>query len=272
MFSNRAPVLLIALFLATPARAWDPETECPQAPEDSLKLQMAAGELFAEADAQYSSGRPIEALKKFLCSHHVIQHENTLFNIAQIAKLDETEKEAIALLRDYVRHAEGSHKVDPIQEIIDELENAPAAQEEDVSVAQATGPEEPPPPEPPAQGKEDVQKRRGPPNEPKGTKIAGLALMGTGGAALVVGAVLQGLAGSAKSDAEEAGTLNRFESAESKMKGFQIGALVGFVSGGVLAGVGVSLFIISKKDPNEHTDAAFYLTPHPGGVTLEGSF
>ena len=74
---------------------------------------MTAGRLFADAESNYQQSRPIEALKGFLCSHDIIQHENTLFNIAQIAKITEFQGTALAILNGYVTHTAGANKTGP---------------------------------------------------------------------------------------------------------------------------------------------------------------
>ncbi len=266
-------LISIALFLVCgEGAAWNPESDCPRLPEDSVKAQRLAGELFNAAEQQYQESRPIEALKGFLCSLQIIQHENTLFNIAQIAKLSKHRSAALALLKDFVAHARGSTRVDPIQDIIAELEEeTPEGPPEQEAVPPAASAEPEPPPS-------TIQTDRRPGENPlvseeaparkNGMRVAGWVLLGTGAAAAIAGGVFQGMAGSAQKRAESASTYSDFQDAERKMDGFQSGAYAGFIAGGVLLGSGLTLVLISDRGEK----ATLALAPGPKAVVLKGSF
>ena len=128
-FRSMGAGLLLAVaveLFVRPCVAWDPTTECPTLPDDALKAQIEAGRLFDEAEKYYRDGRASDALKSFLCSFQIVQHENTVFNIAQIAKLSQHRDVYLGLLRDFVAKTNGREKVDPIQEILAELDPSAA--------------------------------------------------------------------------------------------------------------------------------------------------
>jgi hypothetical protein len=242
-----------SLFFASSAIAFDPTTSCPKLPDDPIKAQIMAGELFAKAENEYQQSHPITALEGFLCSHHIIQHENTLFNIAQIAKVSNLKQQALDILKDYVQNAKGRNKVEPINDIIAELSSdrdrtesngvpdTPTENEERTLVANET--DDAPAPE--------ANRSTG---KSKGLKLAAFSLMGAGGAALICGAVFQGLAAGAQNRAEETDSYSVFQNEEDKMAGFQIGAIVGLVAGGILLGSGAAIFVVTKR--REHNETA----------------
>lgn len=263
-----APIPMMVLLFSGAALAWNPNEECPTPPEDSHRAQITAGELFNKADQAYAAGRPLDALESFLCAHHVVQHENTLFNIAQISKINEIRAEALEILKAYVQHTTGANRVDPIQDIIHELEEQLMAEG---ALSPAEGPLEPDTAGPEASAAENVPEQSGR-SKRKPLKIAGISLLGVGGAGLVVGAILQGLAGGAQSSAEESTTYPDFKSERDRMKGLQAGALAGFIAGGVLAGTGLALVLIGNKGSEKPIAAKVHVAPTPNGLRIEGRF
>ena len=269
MVSKIVPIILMVVLFSSSALAWNPETECPPLPDDSLKAQQLAGELFNRADEYYKNHQSIDALKSFLCSHSILQHENTLFNIAQITKLNETREEALMLLKEYVEHAKGSNKIDPIQDIIDELEKRLVA--DGKAAEQTAEPEE-------RSAEPDIEKQGtapdpAPPQKKRNMlKTAGMVLIGVGGATLIAGAVFQGIAGSAKSDGEDATSYESFEDKREKMKKFQNGALIGFVAGGVLGGAGLVLYLIGNKRQKESNHPHISVVLAPKRLRIRGTF
>ena len=266
--------VLLLLIGSTDAHAFQPKKACPKLPKDPVKAQILAGELFADAEQKYAESHPLEALEGFLCSHHVIQHENTLFNIAQIAKVSQLKDRALELLKDYVRHVKRTTKTAPIQDIIDELES------EEASVAPVPASEEatreaPKPELVPLTavfGESDAPE----PEERSSTnvrKVISLVLFGTGGAALIAGGVMQGLAGRSQSLAEDTDRYTTYRSESDKMSLFQKFAIAGFANGGVLIGAGLALLILSNRNEREgENGASFSIGTTPNSVLFSGRF
>lgn len=251
------------------ARDW--EASCPPLPNDSVQAQLSAGKLFDEAEKHYRSGRPVEALQRFLCSFRIVQHENTVFNIAQIAKLSQNREVYLGLLKDFVANTNGSVKVDPIREIIADLdpsytfdttdadnENS-GPSEERIAAPLESIPAEPQ--SPPAEFSIDKKQR--------GMKLAGWAVFGVGAASAVVGGVFQGLASAAQKDATTQDTLTDFTTAESKMNHMQVGAIAGFAAGGALIATGLVLVLVSQKGGESKQVSVI---PSLGGLSVAGRF
>jgi hypothetical protein len=268
--------MIISTFILSLAsvevEAWNPGADCPAVPEDPVQAHISAGRLFNEAEQQYHSSRPIEALEGFLCSFRIIQHENTLFNIAQIAKLSKHRTAALALLRDFVSKTRGRVKVEPIEDLIAELEQKAVPHEapETPEAAEAEPTAEVIEAQPQTASSTPSEAPTQPENR-TGLSTSGWVLLAAGGAAAVAGGVLQGLAGSAQQQAEESNTYPDFQDAKRRMTGFQTGAYVGFATGGALMGVGLSLLVASKKKGNaEETKVSIGAIPM--GVELGGTF
>ncbi|MBN2344431.1 MAG: hypothetical protein JXR45_23245 [Deltaproteobacteria bacterium] len=273
-------ILCVIFMIGIPAKvaAWDPDTTCPKPPKDSTQTQIVAGDMFASAEQNYQENKPLDALKEFLCSHRIIQHENTLFNIAQISKLDENREKSIEILKDFVSHTQGNHIISPIQEIIDDLEEKSAAAgvsepsdtdtEEESSAAVEDQPPKPKPAETAPQNEPTVSTNT---DSTKRLRITGVVLMAVGGGALVTGSIFQGLASRAQGNAEETDNYSVFQKEQDDMQKYQTIALVGFIIGGVMAGTGMVLFLMSqKKEVAEPSNVVF--VPTLQGVAVTGRF
>jgi hypothetical protein len=287
---------LMAMLMATPLWAngasWSPDKHCPKIPPNAAKAQMAAGNAFARAESNYQSGKPMKALKGFLCSHRIMQHENTLFNIAQIAKLEEQQAQAVVILETFVESVESKHVVEPIAEILADI--AEPAESSDATSEPADAPEEPSatvdaPSEPSASSDDGVgvsddsdEELETPAAETetlalevkptrKGKKIAGVVMLSVGIASLATGALFQGFAGNAKNSAEATDQYDTFQAEEEDMKLFQAIGISGFAAGGVLVAVGaIVLGTSGKKESNQQ--AHLVVSPKFSGVSLQRSF
>lgn len=278
---------LVFTLLTNQAVAFDPTTTCPKLPQDPIKAQLSAGELFAKAENDYKESRPIDALQGFLCSYHIIQHENTLFNIAQIAKVSELKDQALQILKDYVKYLRGRSKVEPINELISELEGEQSEEQE------KQGPDSPFDAEETALAKEDGaiddSAARGDSTEKirsaakndllsdkshrnRQLKVAAITLTAAGGAGLVAGGILQILAAGAQGRAEETDDYSVFEDEKRSMEQLQIGAIAGFVAGGVLLGTGFTLFIVARPEESRASPVSLSLTAAPECILITGRF
>jgi len=277
MLHFRSVLLSVALILIPlQTLAWNPKVECPEIPEDPVKAQIVAGNLFSEAEADYQASQPLKALKGFLCSHRIMPHENTLFNIVQISKLADHQSTSIEILKDFVRHVEAKHKTAPIEEIIAELEGRSVKGEttdtdespkEDGNMqseptradsSETTGQTEP------AMPAEQTHSR-------EWMKVTGLSLVSVGALTLVAGSVFQLMAGKSQQAAEDTMYYNTFKDKKQRMERFQTLAVVGFVSGGVLVGSGMVLWILGRKSERLQS-SRLLLVPSIQGVVLTGRF
>lgn len=264
-------IFLAILSVAMTGVSRDWKVSCPRLPDDSVQAQLSAGQLFDAAEKHYRAGRPVEALTSFLCSFQIVQHENTVFNIAQIAKLSQNRDVYLDLLKDFVANTNGRVKVDPIREIIAELDSSYKNESSDSPLkagppdekVAAALPESDPAENGPPSVEAAAEKKR------RSMKVAGWAVFGAGAASAAVGGVLQGLSASAQQDAATQDTLTGFTTAESKMKNFQVGAIAGFATGGALIATGLVLVLLSDKT---HESKTVSVIPTVGGLAVTGRF
>ncbi|MDD5306859.1 MAG: hypothetical protein PHU25_06010 [Deltaproteobacteria bacterium] len=286
-FSILAPVALAAQETA-PAPVPEPGPQgaepaaveaapvCPPVPAKETKRRDLAKAHFGEGQRLSYEGDVEPAMAEFLCSLKMKEHPNTVYNVQQLARLSKNRQATIATLEAFLAENPASGAAVDIQTIVTSLKNEIAAEERaaeearraaeqtrlEAEAAAAEAARTPPPPPP---------KRH---KEPK--KDLGLferqttiyILWGAGGAAAFTGIVLQGLAGAAKSDAEDAKSFTGFKDSRDSMRDFQVGAIVGFAAAAVLGGAGLTLFLLD--DTEEETQVA--LVPRSGGLGLEGSF
>lgn len=280
MIHFRSVLLSVALILIPlKTLAWNPKDECPEIPEDPVKAQIVAGNLFSEAEADYQASQPLKALKGFLCSHRIMPHENTLFNIVQISKLADHQDTSIQILKDFVRHVEAKHKTAPIEEIIAELEGRSIEGEAADTDASQTGDDnaQSTQPEPNSANSSETTGQTDPvmPAEQTHSKewmrITGLSLIGVGAVTLVAGSVFQLMAGKSQQDAEDSLYYNTFKDEKQRMERFQTLAVIGFVSTGVLVGSGMVLWMLGRKSERLQS-SQLLLVPSVQGVVLTGRF
>ncbi len=252
--------LVVALLIAPAVMAKKPRLRCPKTPASEARAQKLAGRLFTKAEHAFSQGRFDRAIKRFLCSLWVAEHENTVLNIAQvISHLDDREKEwAAGLMETYIEKKEDRPTTPEIAKLAAELRR--------MIDPDAPPPVEEPPAEPPAQiadtepPPESLQLEEEPVDEEgpfllreRFLTIAGWSAFGLGGASLVLGIIAQGLSASAKSDAQNAGSYSQFLADKDAAEGYQTGATVGFVACGVFAAAGVVAFWLRKRRRNSES-------------------
>jgi hypothetical protein len=260
--------IIVCFVFLVPCRvaATESAEQCPETPEDETQAQELAGTLFSKAEKSYESGLLNDALKGFLCSMQIMEHENTVFNIAHIAETTTDKKTTIALLEDYASNFSQNEYIDSIKEIILYLRDSiPDTEQEPVETAEQS--------EPDSTLSEPAYNESSPPDK-KSTRplrLISWIAMGTGAGGLVAGGILQGAAGAAQSDAEQANSYDQFLSKKEKMENLQTGALVGFISGGVITGAGLALYLLFCRD-EEQRELDIALLPHANGLILQGRF
>ncbi len=250
--------------------------ECPKRPVDEDSARALAGTWFKKGAEAAEAGRYEEALQYFNCSLQMVEHPDTMFNAAQSARLAENRNEALRHARRYlVLDPEGKMAAEAaalVQAIEDEIEEEHQEKErklrEEEQRKAALEEEE----RAKRLSEESTDEDTEPSDEPRTSplKTTGWIAVGVGGASLVAGGVLQGLAGKAASDGEKDGiSYDKRQDFENDMKSYQTGALVGFIVGGVALGAGIVLLVLSD---DEDTGAEISLAPSFRGFTLSGKF
>jgi len=267
---------LLLMLVATHAHALDVPDSCPQRPADEDSAKALAKTWFSKGEKAVEEKDYATAVGEFACSLRMIEHEATLFNAARAAQLagryddaielaekiiakakdDETKAEA----RELVAQAEAAKPKEPVQFVVEEEESSPSPA---IVPNEATKPQEKPATEAAVVAEDDDR---------SGLKIAGIVSLAVGGAGLVVGAVLQGLAGSAAKTTKETDSYQEYEDAKSRLGGLQTGAIVSFVAGGVFLATGIVMALVGSRNEDEKKPVAVSLTPTPGGLVLGGTF
>jgi hypothetical protein len=102
---------------------------------------------------------------------------------------------------------------------------------------------------------------------------SGYTMVAIGGVGLVVGAVLQGMAGAAQGDGEETDSYVAFKDDKARMESLQTGAIVSFAVGGALAVTGAVMLIVKGRgDKRERAGSGVSLGAFPGGAAVGGRF
>jgi len=126
------------------------ESACPEAssPQQARRL---AGQAFDEGERLYSERRFREAIERFRCSYGLVQHPNTLYNIARSAQEAGDLTLALTTYREYLeRHATDADRA-TVERNISELDRRIAESRHPQPPAEtppahvAARPEEPPP-------------------------------------------------------------------------------------------------------------------------------
>jgi hypothetical protein len=250
---------------------------CPPVPTKESKRRDLAKAHFGEGQRLSEEGAVEPALAEFLCSLKMKEHPNTVYNVQSLARLAKDRDATIATLEAFLAENPESAAASDIHAIIASLREEIAAEQRIMeqaraaelarleAEARAAAAARTPPPLPP-------KPRKPPPKKDLGLferQTTIYILWGAGGVAALTGIVLQGLAGSSKSDAEDASTFAEFKSSRDSMRSYQTGAIVGFSAAAILGGTGLALFLL---DDTEEDGAKVALVPQPGGLGLEGSF
>ncbi len=267
------------------APAWsDTLSECPEPPADESARRKLAGEWFATAQSFVEDERFPDAVRAFECSILMVEHPDTIFNAARAAKLAGDAAAAVRYAGLYLEKRPEGEVAEEARLIIEELGDSVKSPEPETPEPGDTPPETPEPedhdveaPEPPpVEASEQVSDagttvdQNPPPAKPQRPKlaIAGITALGVGGAGVVVGAVMQGLASNAWASGNSTTSYRDFKEYNRKMERFQTGALVGLIAGGVVAGAGLTMLLLQRGGETKQVA----LEVAPGGLIVSGRF
>ncbi len=275
----------IIFLTSSAAAAEDLSAQCPEKPVDEDSARALAGTWFKKGAQLVEEESYEEALKAFNCSRNMVEHPDTVFNAAQAAYLSGKRDIAKKMLGQYLEMAPDGRMKKEAEDlrVKIEKENRKEEKKRQEEEKRKQGAEEKKRKEEEERRREEAEraaaaaKAKGdetPTETDDGKKsrmvLGGYIALGFGGASLVTGAVLQGLAGKSVSDGEKTDDYSgEWKDLKSEMKVYQTGALVGFIIGGVAAGVGIALVLIGKKKDGE---VEVSLAPSFDGLSLVGRF
>jgi hypothetical protein len=265
-------VAACALCIGHLAAAETISPSCPEKPDDPASARALAKTWFQKGEALVGEEMFVEALGAFDCSLRMVEHPATMVNAAKAAELAGEKAEALTLFERAAAatpEAEKRTEIDArIAALKDELAKEEAAQTpsppvepEPVVEPEPTFVPPPPPPPPP-------EEKRSP------LAVPGYVAIGVGGAGVVVGAVLAGLAGKARNDGEATDSWREFQDDRDALNGYRTGAIVGLAVGGALLATGVVLVLLGKGRGEEPGGAAVALEVYPvgRGIAVGGTF
>ena len=269
-------LLLWGLLLCLPTASKASEGElsgCPEVPTAEKEKRQLAGEWFSKAQALAKSAQYTEALSAFQCSIRMVEHPDTVFNAAQAAALNGDTAIALQLAERYLILAPDGEVAAEAEKMIAELKPTENVGAELVDSSPSENTVTVTTTEPPAESKPKPEQQKPqkttPEPEPSAEPltVAGYVSIGLGGAGLVAGAVLQGLASKAWSDGKNTDNYDEFVRYKYKLEGLQTGALVGLIAGGIVTGAGTIMELIARKGRGKKRVGI-----HPAGLGIYGRF
>jgi hypothetical protein len=275
MLRSVMPIVVAVTLMAPAAMGEEAKNACPERPADEAIARDLAGDYFISAGRSFKKELFDDALAKFLCSLRLVEHENTVFNIAHVTNFVTDKEAALHLFYAYVDDYPDGETTDEIREIIFELEEMLGKEGFGRQYPLSDG----------TTGMEDESFQRAEEKASsdvakegikmsKVVEIATWTSLGVGGTSLVIAGILQGVAVSAKNQAEKATTYNDFLDAKEKRDSLQTAAIAMFVSAGIFGGAGAALMLWDKGllEGKTKSEVTLSLVPLPSGVVLEGRF
>jgi hypothetical protein len=241
---------------------------CPKKPPADKRAQRWAGRWFTKGEHAAKQAKFQEALDAFLCSLHLSPHQNTVFNVAQLTNLVEDKAAATESIKKFREEHRASEFDDELSDLMVSLQKSQGIAPVEEPAVGPPPPSAAPPPES-SSGEAD-----GATPKVNALRGAGYSAITVAGATLVIGFILQGMAGAAKKDAEGASTIDGFQEGEDNRKGRQAGAVVMYVTTAALAGAGILMVVLGRPEDEAGGDdgAHVEVTAGPGGAAISGRF
>ncbi len=263
------PLLAAALVLALvrPAGA-DPDTE-------------AAKQRFLQGTRAYDLGRYDEAVREYEAAYKLKDDPALLYNIGQAYRLAGKPADAARSYKSFLRRmptAKNRVAVEQLAEQQQKLADEQAARE---AADQQRRDEERRAQEAREQQLRDEQRARlaeqaqpqrtaGDPRRARSMKIAGLTLIGVGGAGLILGATFVGLAAKANGEINPAGGTFSARAEDARNRDQVLGAVL-LAIGGVAAASGIPLYVLGRRAATRYVIAPL-LGPNGAGAWAQGEW
>ncbi len=94
---------------------------CPKVSESEVP-EETAGKLFAQGEEAFKKRRFKKALSRFMCSLEIVEHINTVFNIAQVIPFVKNRRTSLRWLHHYVANHEDNWTTRELKKVIIKLE------------------------------------------------------------------------------------------------------------------------------------------------------
>ena len=251
---------------------------CPAKPADPAVAKGLAQTYWRYAQKFFDQKLYAEAMKAWLCSHQMVPHPLSLYNIAKSAEQAGHFRDAIKYYRAYLEARPNAPERDRIEQSIRSFKaryglhetKDPSIDRRPRAVQPRIGTEQTD--ETLTTGSSRMSKRR------RSTlEITGWTAVGLGSATVVLGAVLGGLAIKAKKDFDNAPEgswwLGDVARSAADYDRYSAGAWVGMSVGAALVAGGVVLLVLDRRrTKNERLTITPTLSPDGALVTIGGRF
>ena len=247
-----------------------PALAAVSAPDTTSPFREKVDQLNAEAVEKFKAKQYDEAAALFEQAYDLQPEPNYLFNIGRIYEESGNLEKSVEYYERFVK--EPGVPLESREKGLERLRVLRAILEE---TAPEPEPESEVEPEPEPETKPDPEPRlEPPPAEPKPSKlrIAGYALLGVGGAALVGGGVLGGLALGRANALEGQHTYEERDETASSGRTMALTADIMFGVGGAIAAAGLVMVLVSlQKKPKASARAALAPWASPRGTGLSAT-
>jgi tetratricopeptide (TPR) repeat protein len=245
-----------------------PRPALASAPETSSPFKEQVDALNAQAVEKFQAKQYDEAAALFEQAYDLQPEPNYLFNIGRIYEESGNLAKSVEYYERFVKEPgvpleareRGLERLRVLRAIVEETAPEPEPEPE-------VEPE--PEPEPEPEKKPEPKPEPEPEKKPSKLRIAGYALLGTGGAVLIGGGVLGGLALGRANALEGQHTFEERDDTATRGRGMALGADIMFGVGGALAAAGLVMVLVSlKRKPSETARAAISPWAGPRGTGM----
>ncbi len=272
-------ICLTLILIGTSAMGAPKKFRCPAVPEQEAVAVKKAGRFFAAGEKLALKGLYNRSMQRYLCSLKMKAHPNTMFNIAQVAKLSDDKTPILKLLNRFREQNPEHVAVPEISGLISKME---AGDYESINPELASPGREPssPPESAPIATSPDIEENESlapeqtptpPPNRLRKMKISGIIAVAGGAAFTVMGIGFAAGSAAAKNNGLAATQYSDYTFYENKRKGFAAVSVISFIVGAAGITTGTILLMKRKKrmsQSSESTSQSFNLTPTGIQVTF----
>ena len=267
-------LILMILAFSIEAMAIEVPDTCPEKPIDEDSAIALASTWFEKGQKLVVAKEYSDAVDAFACSLRMVEHQHTRFNAGKAAILAEKFDVALEMAATILESATDDQAKTEAEALMAAAERARQEKEQEKArekerekeLAEIT-----PSPNGERASIDDTAIERDFAEVSSRSAFwkTGVSLSVVGGAGVIIGAVLQGLAGSAQQTTGKTKDYAKYVDAKRNIDKYQTGAIVSFVSGGVFLGAGILFFLLDGKR-NEEPGVSF--VPSGNGVLLRGKF
>ena len=265
-------ICLTLILISTGAMGAPKKFKCPAVPEQEDVAVKKAGRFFTAGENLALKGQYNRSMQRYLCSLKMKAHPNTMFNIAQVAKLSDDKTPILKLLNRFREQNPEHAAVPEISRLIAKME---AGDYESINPELARpAPESSSPPEnDPVAASPDIEENESlapeptpttPPDRLRKMKISGIIAVAGGAAFTVMGIGFAAGSAAAKNNGLAATEYSDYTFYENQHKGFAAVSVISFIVGVAGITTGTILLVKRKKrmsQSSESSSQSFILTP-----------